>query len=228
MSGYELILGDAQEYIKSLPGGSVDAVVTDPPYGTGNWKRAESGAGSNPHAIYERHEWDEWKAEVLLEALRVARLSVIMFAPQPRIAEVIRVAEAHGRSWRLLFWAKTDPRPRFSGQPAYAYEGIIAIGKLEPVGGGDYYLASAPRLNRDNEATGHPHQKPLKVMRWLCQLAAPESGTILDPYAGSGSTGVAALETGHSFIGCEIDEAYYKTAKRRLEAVIAQPQLEFA
>ncbi len=225
---YRLELADCHDFVKTLPDGSVDAVITDPPYGTGNWRRPTAGAGSNPSAIFEQLEWDKWDGKFLIEALRITKQCVIVFVPQPRIAEVIQLAESFNKPWRLLLWAKTDPRPRFSGQVSYAYEGIVAIGKLEPVGGIDYFLASAPRSNRDVEAVGHPHQKPLKVLQWLVKLTCPEGGTVADPYSGSGTTAAACLLMGRNFIGCEISPEYHAIATKRLEAITAQPVLEFA
>jgi DNA modification methylase len=80
----------------------------------------------------------------------------------------------------------------------------------------DWMMASAPRENRDAEAVGHPHQKPLRVMRWLVDLCAPPAAAILDPFMGSGTTGVACVQTGRKFIGIEIDPGYFEIAKKRI------------
>jgi DNA modification methylase len=63
----------------------------------------------------------------------------------------------------------------------------------------------------------HPTQKPVAVMRWMLDLLeVPEGATVLDPYMGSGSTGVACMQTGRNFIGIEIDEGYCEIARRRI------------
>jgi len=64
----------------------------------------------------------------------------------------------------------------------------------------------------------HPTVKPLALMRYLCKLVTPPQGTILDPFTGSGSTGVAAIQEGYSFVGIELDNEYAEIAKRRIEA----------
>lgn len=62
----------------------------------------------------------------------------------------------------------------------------------------------------------HPTVKPVALMRWLIQLVTAPNGTVLDPFCGSGSTGMAAVELGHTFIGCELDENYVSIANRRI------------
>ena len=64
----------------------------------------------------------------------------------------------------------------------------------------------------------HPTVKPVALMRYLIKLVTPANSTVLDPFTGSGSTGMAAVELGHTFIGCELDPHYVEIAKRRIEA----------
>jgi site-specific DNA-methyltransferase (adenine-specific) len=64
----------------------------------------------------------------------------------------------------------------------------------------------------------HPTVKSTKLMSYLVRLVTPPGGTVLDPFAGSGSTGVAALEEGMGFVGIEQDQEYYETAKERIGA----------
>ena len=65
----------------------------------------------------------------------------------------------------------------------------------------------------------HPTVKPLSLMRWLVRLVTPPSGVVLDPFAGSGTTGVAALEEGFMFVGIEREAEYVQIARKRLEGV---------
>lgn len=66
---------------------------------------------------------------------------------------------------------------------------------------------------------GHPTQKPIKVMEWIIKRLTNENDTILDPFAGSGSTGVAALNLNRKFIGIELDKNYFNMAKERIESI---------
>jgi site-specific DNA-methyltransferase (adenine-specific) len=78
-----------------------------------------------------------------------------------------------------------------------------------------FYCAKASKKDRD-EGNNHPTVKPTALMQYLCRLITPAGGTVLDPYMGSGSTGKAALKEGFDFIGCELDEDYYKIAQARI------------
>ena len=70
---------------------------------------------------------------------------------------------------------------------------------------------------RKSVGNNHPTVKPVALMRYLIQLIAPKHSVILDPFTGSGSTGMAAVELGHRFVGCELDSDYVTIAKRRIE-----------
>ena len=79
-----------------------------------------------------------------------------------------------------------------------------------------FYTAKASRRERGEDNT-HPTVKPVALMRWLCRLVCPPGGTILDPFAGSGTTGLAALEEGFMFVGIEREAEYAEIARKRLE-----------
>ena len=76
-----------------------------------------------------------------------------------------------------------------------------------------------------SEKTNHPSAKPTKLMRWLLERNTKQGTTILDPFMGSGTTGVACVQTGRNFIGMEIDPGYFAIAKRRIEIAQMQPNL---
>ena len=215
---WQVIQGDCLDVLRQLPDGCVDAVVTDPPYGTGAWLRPSSGAGRDCRAVHKQEEWDRWDTAWLDDAWRVSRGRVGLFCATVNLPSVF--AWCGDRRWRLCVWRKTDPRPRFGGQPSYAFECYILIGCHEKCGGQDVVEASSPRLGRDRDGTGHPHQKPVRAAEWACNLVSPPGSTILDPFCGSGTTGVACVKTGRKFIGVEIDPGYCEIARKRIgEAV---------
>lgn len=77
--------------------------------------------------------------------------------------------------------------------------------------------------------TGHPAEKPVDLIEWLINTSAlPEDATVLDPFSGSGTTGIAAINSGFSFVGFEQERRWYDIARHRLEAASAQPRLEVA
>jgi DNA modification methylase len=93
-----------------------------------------------------------------------------------------------------------------------SFDANARIFQYDPLARGDY---------RDKE---HPTQKPVSLMKWCFQWL-PAGQTILDPFMGSGSTGVAAVQTGRRFIGVEIDPRFFDIACRRIEAAHRQPDL---
>ncbi len=200
----KLWLGDCLEILSGLSG--IDAVVTDPPYGTGAWKRPAAGMGSDCRAEHQQEDWDRWD-DSWLERTEAA--TVGMFCPQTQLGEF----------GRMLIWHKPDARPRFSGQPAYAFEPFVIVrGVMQNRGGTDCITASAPRVNRDIEAVGHPHQKPLRVMVWCVESCSTPGQLVLDPFMGSGTTGVACVTSDRQFYGIEQDERYFDMAVKRIEA----------
>ena len=87
-----------------------------------------------------------------------------------------------------------------------------------------FYCAKTSKSEKGNDNT-HPTVKPLKLMRYLCRLITPKGGTVLDPFMGSGSTGIAAKDEGFEFIGIEREKEYFDIAERRIS--VASPLEEF-
>jgi len=111
-------------------------------------------------------------------------------------------------------------KPRGSRRPGKGWGMTKTGAEYDDEGGASrfFYCARASASDR-GEKNDHPTVKPTEVMRYLCRLVTPPGGVILDPFAGSGSTGKAALIEGYRFVGIEIDERYVKIAKKRLEDI---------
>jgi DNA modification methylase len=190
-----LYLGDCLDILPTL--GPVDAVVTDPPYGIGAAKRAHSNLGM------PSKDWDSTPGEV--SWVVAMNLPAIIWGgnyfPLPP-------------SRRFLVWDKT-PMP-----PSYAF-GELAWTNLD--GNAAKWCGKVgdqiPVAQRS-----HPTQKPVALMEW-CLGFLPSARTVLDPFMGSGTTGVACAKLGRRFIGIEIDEGYFETACRRIEQAYDQPDL---
>ena len=226
----EIIQGDCLAVMRSMAEGSVEAVVTDPPYGTGGRRRGRSGAGRNPSGRIVREEWDEWDVRWVFAAapLLVAGARIVAFCPATRFGSLMDSASQAGLPYLThVAWRKLDPMPPYGGRlgNALEYALIFGSGGLR-AGNGELNIweGSAPRERRDADGTGHPHQKPVDLMRWLCRLVTPPGGTVLDPFAGSGSTLVAAALEGFHSIGIERSADYVDIARRRVWAA-AQPRL---
>ena len=188
-----LACADCLAVLPELEAGSVDAVVTDPPYGTG-WVRGGKGVGEF-EAKHERPEWDVWDTS-WMKSLPCSSWAV--FCP------VNRAREIHGVA---CYYHKTNPRP---GGPTR--EAVVVA--PEPWTA-KHWECSA--YNGDCDL--HPCQKPDAVIVWATTLVTGE--TILDPFMGSGTTGVACVRTGRRFCGIEISPEYFAIAVRRIEQELA-------
>lgn len=192
--------GDCLEILPTLP--KVDAVITDPPYGIGfaaqptNYQRA---AGMRPQA------WDDSPITRLPELLLLGNTQVVWGGNYYTLPP--------SRGW--LSWFKPDAPPSMA-----SFE--LAWTNLDQNSRQIKQSIAATNAER----VGHPTQKPLVVMCWtLEQAKTAEGDTILDPFMGSGTTGVACAQLGRKFIGIEIERKYFDIACERIEAAYSQGQL---
>lgn len=213
-----LYLGDCLEVLPTLP--KVDAVITDPPYGTGGWRREVSGAGSNPSGGLIREDWDSGDTAWLT----TGDWPVLSFWPPARMPQFMTAIGKRSKV-RMLYMRKLDPKPQVQGRIGWSVEPIVCASEdgFQLYGGTDWVEASTPRMNRDADATGHPYQKPLIVMTWLVQKTRAD--VICDPFMGSGTTGVACIQSGREFIGIEREPRYFDIACRRIEDAQRQGSL---
>lgn len=203
--------GDWRDVAPHIKG---DVLVSDPPYGTGGWRRLEPGRGDDPTASLIVEEWDDGATD-FLGAFDVD--FGLVFWPPARTRHLLEAAEARGwNKHRCLYLQKPDPKPQVGGRTMWSVEPVWALGPDGFVlyGGTDWHVASVPRANRDLEAVGHPYQKPVSAMRWL--ISKTKDGVIVDPFAGSGTTGRAAKDLGRKAILIEIEERYCEIAAQRM------------
>jgi site-specific DNA-methyltransferase (adenine-specific) len=114
--------------------------------------------------------------------------------------------------------------PEHDAKPSTGWSGGSRPGRVHSEFGGDaggasrfFYTAKAASGERHYAGrNAHPTVKPVDLMRWLCRLVTPPGGLILDPFCGSGSTGVAALAEGFHFLGCELNAEYVALARKRI------------
>ena len=208
-AGITIYHGDCREV---LPGLSDGWLVTDPPYGTGGRRRGSAGQGSDPAGRLVREGWDTGEVEWV-----DGRMPCAAFYPAGRTLALLGRAAAVGLTkHRAVYLHKPDPSPQFGGRMAYSVEPVWVLTRdgFTLTGGTDWYEASAPRANRDNDATGHPYQKPAAFMEWL--ISKLPDATLTDPFMGSGTTLVAAKNLGRKAIGIEIEERYCEIAAKRL------------
>lgn len=192
-----LYLGDCLTILPTL--GRVDAVVTDPPYGIG------FGASHTKWSANRGTVLGDWDAEIAdLAPILALDCSKIIWGGE-------RFDLPISRGW--LTWVKPDAAPTFSSTE-YAW-----TSEDRPARHFTYAVGSV-----NAERVGHPTQKPLALIRW-CLGFLPDAQTILDPFMGSGTTGVACAKLGRKFIGIEIEEKYFSIACRRIEEAQKQKDL---
>lgn len=203
----ELILGDCLEVMQAMADKSVDCVITDPPYGIADIWKGGGGHGWSvaKKATAKRNEWDKKPGqEYFDEIFRIADKVIIWGGNYFELPP--------SRGW--LVWNK--PERNFTLAEAELAWTNLSI----PIRVIDY--------RRSDPGRQHPTQKPVGVMKFCIEKAKlPEGSTVFDPFAGAATTGIACLQMGMNFIGCEIDPEYYAIAEQRIAEAQLQPRLGF-
>lgn len=240
---YQVLLGNCIPLMAAMEDRSVDVVITDPPYGDHVHAKSRRGA-----TLADREQFGACTNRVrelgfdalTLEQMdataeqfaRLARRWVLVFSNIEYAGDWRRALERHGLDYvRTGVWVKLNATPQFTGdRPGAGFE-VVTIahpkGRKRWNGGGKQAVWTHPIvINRGGrEPRLHTTQKPLSLMGELVSLFTEPSETVLDAYAGSGTTGAACLELGRKFIGFEADPNYHAVATRRLEAAAAQLSL---
>lgn len=243
MNTMELYNGDCLELMKNIPDGSVDLVLTDPPYGTTAckwdsvipfepmWEQLNriikpNGAiclfGSEPFSSALRMSniknfkydwiWEKSKAtghlNVKKQPLRKYETISVFYKKQPTYNPQGLIKKEHPTI------SKGDRGKKGNGSSGECY-GLAIRDSLQEY---ENYPKNIIAFNVDTKAEFHPTQKPIAMLEYLIKTYTSEGETVLDFTMGSGSTGVACINTGRSFIGIELDPGYFEIAQKRIEA----------
>jgi DNA modification methylase len=201
--------GDSCEIAPGLP--NMDALVTDPPYGIGEAKgKNKSRSKIATSKDYGEDAWDDHPApEWLMLLLREKTRRQIIFGGN-------YYALPPSSCW--LVWDKENGENDFA-DCELAWTNLKKAARLKR-------WMWHGMLRAGGETRGdHPTQKPIKVMEWAISLLPEPSETILDPFMGSGTTGVACANLGRSFVGIERNRGHFETACRRIEDAYSQQRL---
>lgn len=209
-----LYLGDCIEVMKQLPNKSVDAVITDPPYGIGRDKGFGGFGGFGIPIARTRYvgEWDNQRPDkaVFDDMLRVGVIALIFGGNY--FLDLLPV----GNHW--VVWDKKQTMPTF-GDCELVWTNV----KRNSV---KWITREWNGLLGKEESRQHATQKPVKIMKWLVEQYTDPGYTIFDPFMGSGTTGVACVQLGRKFIGCEIEPKYFDIAVKRIKEAQLQMRLE--
>ena len=221
-----LYLGDCMDILPTL--GKVDAVITDPPYSDSTHNNAKSNAGGGGGAKAIDFKAIDFKAiELLLDSCEALCDGwVIANMDWRHIAQLEFQKHNFYELIRFGVWVKTNPMPQISAdRPANGWDGIAYIyprnKKKTWFGGGCHGNWSGPVITNGDHPTGKPVGM---VSSWVTRFTE-RNQTILDPFMGSGTTGVAAIQLGRKFIGIEREPKYFDIACQRIEQAAAQGQL---
>src|SRR5690625_4205190 len=242
-----LMQGDCLERMKEIPDGSVDMVLTDPPYGTTACKWDS--------VIPLEPMWEQLKrvikpngtivlfgSEPFSSALRMSSISMYRYDWKWIKNKPTQFPNANYRPLSniedIIIFSKAKPNPAAKLKPVYNPQGVVenkrilyrkrthkdVVNNGEKDGSlsGSYEskFTNYPRqtlLFNGETKTVHPTQKPVPLMEYLIKTYTNEGETVLDFTMGSGSTGVACVNTGRKFIGIELDQGYFDIAKQRVE-----------
>ncbi len=229
-----LYLGDCREILPLLP--KVDAVVTDPPYVGLNGGQRLSLGGVGKHYQQSETVGDPWGANFdwAEGAAQLATKGLLVFCTHHSVAQT-EAAFSGCKPVALLTWYKRNTPVAFRNVPRFTSEFIWAFS----TGGGLKWNAlpttvfNVPNINAGCVSTGerlteadgkasHPAQKPVELME---RLLAIDAASVLDPFMGSGTTGVACAKLGRKFIGIEIEPKYFDIACKRIDEAYRQPRL---
>ena len=220
MSLLNLVLGDCLERMKEIPDGSVDLVLTDPPYNISK----ENNFSTMGRAGIDFGEWDK-EADLFTYIKDVKRVlhkdgSFIVFNAWKNLGDIAKYAESLGMVTKdILRLEKSNPMPR-NRDRRYITDYELAIW-FTNTSAKWVFNRNDPNYQRPKfvcpiDKGLHPTQKSLKLMTDLVNIHSNENQTVLDCFMGSGTTGVACVNTNRNFIGIEQDEGYFKIAQDRI------------
>jgi site-specific DNA-methyltransferase (adenine-specific) len=236
----QLIHGDCLEKMKDIPDKSIDMILCDLPYGTTackwdvvipfeplweQYKRIikDRGAivlfGSEPFSSYLRmSNIKQYKYDWIWEKDAGSNFATVKYQPMKEHEEVLIFGKGRINYYpimqeRIGSRKGKETTTNDSGRKDSVYGTQIGVGKLKVA-----ELRNPRSIQRFNRERGlHPTQKPVALLEYLIKTYTLEGETVLDNCAGSGSTGVACINTNRNFIGIEKDDKYFEIAKKRIE-----------
>lgn len=199
----QLYNGDCLELMKNIPDGSVDLVLTDPPYS----KKADKGTNGFGSAKNRRYSvgWDSQRPakEVFDEMLRIAKNAIIFGGNY--FCDILPPSN----HW--IFW---DKKGDIAFQNPFADGELIYTTFKKPIK--RIVFKQQGFITDSKDKRYHPTQKPSELVEMLIKEYSAEGDTILDCFMGSGTTGVACINANRNFIGIELDKGYFDIAKKRI------------
>ncbi len=226
VTDFSLERADAIELMKRLPNESVDLVVTDPAYESLEKHRAIGTTTRLKHSKASSNDWysifpNARFPELFREAFRVLKRNshFYLFCDQETMFVAKPLAEEAGfRFWKPLVWDKRLIGMGYHYRSRYELVLFFEKGKRKLKSLSIPDIIQVPRIRG-----GYPSEKPPEVSRILIEQSTEPGALVLDPFAGSGSVGVAALQSGRRFLGGDVCAEAIETAERRLRKIVDAP-----
>ncbi len=221
----ELWLGDFREVLPLLP--KCDAVVTDPPYGI-NWSHSGCGGwGNGSSRLTGKKKPEAQTAKIYGDTEPFDPSMILTLAPLVLTWGAIHYTDKLPISKHWIVWDKHLATSGLSfAECDFAWTNAPGNAVIHRQLWNGCLVEGEERINRNGRTRQHPTQKPVRLMRVCIERLKLKPGSmVLDPYMGSGTTGVAAIELGYAFVGVEIDVYHFETACERIEKAQAQGQL---
>ncbi|HEM4149764.1 DNA-methyltransferase [Streptococcus suis] len=233
----ELINDDCSNAMKNINSGSVDLILTDPPYNLGVFMKNRD---TNLHKMrdnffgaagWDDMEYDDWIESMdsfFNESSRIMKKggSMIMFMSLIKIETIIQLATKHGFYYKTTgIWHKTNPMPRnmnlhfVNSTEAWLYFTYrTRTGTFNNEGKLFHDFIETSLVTKNEKIFGkHPTQKPIQLISHFVELLSNSGDLIVDPFMGSGTTGVVSKSLGRNFIGIELSEEYFDISSKRIE-----------
>ena len=209
--------GDCLQLMKDIPDGSVDLVLTDPPYGM----KFQSNHRKEKYDKIENDNSIDWLDMFVDETYRILKLdtAVYCFCSWHNIDAFKNAIERRFKIKNIIVWEKNNTSMGdLKGSYAPKYEFVIYAHKGRRLLNG-FLHADIIKAKRTGNRY-HPTEKPVDLLELFIEKSSDAGNVILDPFMGSGSTGVACVNTGRSFIGFELDTKYFEIAKQRIDDAV--------
>ena len=237
MSVINLYNDNCIEAMKSIGDNTIDLIITDPPYNLGNFmkdrdtnlkKMRDNFFGDAGWDNMDFSEWSESMEQFFGSAARVMIKggSIIVFMAIIKVETVIKLAEKYGFYYKTTgIWHKKNPMPRnmnlhfVNSTEAWIYFTYkTRTGTFNNNGAVLHdFVETSVTPNGERKYGKHPTQKPESLMRHFVDVLSNVDDNILDPFMGSGTTGVAAKKAGRNFIGIELSKEYFDMASQRIQ-----------
>lgn len=217
---------DCLQILKHIQDKSIDLVVTDPPYivetnGAGIYKQEDKQYVKELNNIK-----DGFSEKILDELCRVMKkINCYFFCSQKQIIPLLDYfVKNKNCNWNIISWHKTNPVPACGNKYLtdtefvlfFREKGVKVYGSFETKK--TWY--ATPLNQKDKKLYGHPTIKPLDIVKNFIVNSSNENDIVLDPFMGSGTTGVVCKQLNRNFIGIELDEKYFRIAEDRINGVL--------